>query len=615
MGGELFESDPVFRQQMNEMDEVVRAETGCSVVQEIYGSRPGLMDPIFSLAVSHPAIFMTEYALVRVLEREGICPDGVLGFSLGEFAAAVTAGVLSAGDALTLITRQAKLIADNCREGGMLAILAGSEIYHSIPELAKNTSIAAVHTSELFVISGEREGIMLAQKGLRERGIVYQDLMVPYGFHSPNIDPAGNAYRSFLKELAFRPPGLPVFSGMRGEVLSSLPEGYLWDVVRQPMSFKRAMDAVEMEFGHGEKPVYIDLGVSGSLANLVKKVSGRRSGAIAFQIMTPFRQEASKMERLKEYFSTNKRILKAHNPAGDKDQPLLACIFPGQGSQKVGMGGELFSMYPRLTEAASEILGYSVRDLCVKDPNRQLNKTEYTQPALFVVNALSYLKLKEETGLIPDLLAGHSLGEYNALYASGVLDFETGLRLVQKRGALSAKARDGGMAAVKGLSAETIRQVIERHGLAGIEIANYNMHDQIVLAGPRDLINGSGVHFDAAGATLYFPLNVSAAFHSSYMLPFKEELQEALQQVNFSSLKIPVVSNVEANLYSYERIRHLLTWQFVKPVRWFESMVFIMERGLVTFKEVGPGEVLTKMAGSIGQWWNNSRMEAVSASL
>ncbi|WP_315823372.1 ACP S-malonyltransferase [Paraflavitalea speifideaquila] len=263
------------------------------------------------------------------------------------------------------------------------------------------------------------------------------------------------------------------------------------------------------------------------------------------------------------------------------------------------MGENLFPAFPALTDRASELLGYSIKELCLDPANRNLNLTQYTQPALYVVNALAYLQLKEETGQIPDFVAGHSLGEYNALFAAEALDFETGLRLVQKRGALMAMMKDGSMAAVKGLSEEEIKYVLQRHGLDEIDVANYNSQNQIVLSGPKELINRSGHYFEAAGASLYFVLNVSGAFHSRYMLPARQEFELYLQQFHFQAPRIPVVSNVEAALYHQDKIRSLLADQLIKPVRWTDSVLFLSNQGSITFKEVGPGDVLTKLVFGI----------------
>ncbi len=160
-------------------------------------------------------------------------------------------------------------------------------------------------------------------------------------------------------------------------------------------------------------------------------------------------------------------------------------IFPGQGSQEKGMGKQLFEAYPELTKVADHILGYSIENLCLADSRQVLDHTEYTQPALYVVNALSYLHEREIRGLEPGFLAGHSLGEYSALFAAGVFDFETGLRLVQKRGALMAEAKGGGMAAVIGMDAPQTMKVLSDSGLDSIDIANINSPQQTVISGAR----------------------------------------------------------------------------------------------------------------------------------
>jgi trans-AT polyketide synthase/acyltransferase/oxidoreductase domain-containing protein len=343
--------------------------------------------------------------------------------------------------------------------------------------------------------------------------------------------------------------------------------------------------------------MYIDLGPAGSLANVIKYNVKENSKSKSFQIMSPFQQELKKLEEIRKYRKENSKTVMATGSL--KEERLLACIFPGQGSQRKGMGEGLFDRFPALTNQASEILGYSVKELCIQDPKKELNMTQYTQPALFVVNALSYLKWKEEEGIEPHFVAGHSLGEYNALFAAGAMDFATGVKLVQKRGALMAKMKEGGMVAVKGLSVEEINRVIKRNGLDRLDLANFNTYDQVVLSGPRELISRSGPFFDAAGVTMYFPLNVSGAFHSRYMLPAKEEFEQFLQGFDFSAIKIPIVSNVEASFYTDDKIKSLLASQLVNPVRWVESITFLLKQGEVKLKEIGPGDVLTKMVANI----------------
>ena len=159
-------------------------------------------------------------------------------------------------------------------------------------------------------------------------------------------------------------------------------------------------------------------------------------------------------------------------------------MFPGQGSQARGMGGSLFDEFPELTDKADKILGYSIKELCLEDPRKELKNTQFTQPALYVVNALSYYKRIQETGETPDYVAGHSLGEFNALLAAECFDFETGLKLVKKRGELMSQATDGAMAAILNANREQVETLLKENGFKNVDIANYNAPLQIVISGP-----------------------------------------------------------------------------------------------------------------------------------
>jgi trans-AT polyketide synthase/acyltransferase/oxidoreductase domain-containing protein len=160
------------------------------------------------------------------------------------------------------------------------------------------------------------------------------------------------------------------------------------------------------------------------------------------------------------------------------------------------MGAELFDEFPELTASADKILGYSIKELCTEDKKNQLNKTAFTQPALYVVNGLSYLKKLKETGKTPDYVAGHSLGEYSALFAAGAFDFETGLKLVKKRGELMGKVINGTMAAVVGLDEDRIKKILNENNFHSIDIANYNTPTQIVLSGPKESIKNAKEVFE-----------------------------------------------------------------------------------------------------------------------
>lgn len=284
---------------------------------------------------------------------------------------------------------------------------------------------------------------------------------------------------------------------------------------------------------------------------------------------------------------------------------MIAYVFPGQGSQKRGMGQGLFDEVPEFRDAEREIdtiLGYSVRKLCLEDPDKRLNETQNTQPCLYVVNALHGYKLAS-LGEKPEFVAGHSLGEYNALLAAGVFDFATGLRLVQKRGALMAQVRNGGMAAVVGLSQERIFLLLREAGLSGLDVANFNSPSQTVLSGPAAEIEKAKPVFEKAGARLFMPLAVSAAFHSRYMVEVSQAFDAFLTTIMFHEPMIPVVANLTGAPYPNDtaEIRSLLVQQISKPVQWNASMRFLLRAGVTRFKEAGPGNVLTRLIQQVEQ--------------
>lgn len=278
---------------------------------------------------------------------------------------------------------------------------------------------------------------------------------------------------------------------------------------------------------------------------------------------------------------------------------MTTYLFPGQGSQHKGIGDALFSAFPELVKMADAILGYSIATLCLLDPHEQLNETDFTQPALYVVNALSYLQRLEAVPRKPDYVAGHSLGEYNALFAAGVMDFETGLRLVKKRGELMRQASGGGMAAVIGLPLSAIQAVLAESNLTTLSIANYNSHAQFVLSGPLETIVSSEAIFKQAGAKLYKPLKVSGAFHSAYMNHAQLEFAEFVAKFSFRAPEIPVIANVDARPYSANAIVSNLTKQINHPVLWTQSMQYLLQQGETDFVEVGPGKVLAGLIGRI----------------
>jgi len=274
-------------------------------------------------------------------------------------------------------------------------------------------------------------------------------------------------------------------------------------------------------------------------------------------------------------------------------------MFPGQGSQKPGMGSGLFELFPELTREADAILRYSIQDLCLHDPAQKLGQTQFTQPALFTVNALSFYQARQIQGKSPDCLIGHSLGEYNALLAAGVFDFATGLKLVQRRGELMSQATGGGMAAVVGLDQDRVKVLLQDHGLTTIDLANLNAPTQIVISGPQADITRAQTIFETSGASMFVPLKVSGAFHSRYMQPSREQFREFLAGFTFAAPSLPVISNVEALPYNEDRTAELLANQLTHSVRWVESIRHLIELGVNEFVEMGPGKVLTGLVRKI----------------
>jgi len=274
-------------------------------------------------------------------------------------------------------------------------------------------------------------------------------------------------------------------------------------------------------------------------------------------------------------------------------------MFPGQGSQSPGMGRQLFdevAEFGKWEPAIDDLLGYSIRELCLEGSERgRLDKTQHTQPALYVVNALHYWNRLRQDPVKPDYVAGHSVGEYNALWAAGAFDFMTGLRLVRKRGEMMSQARDGGLVAVIGLSPEQITATLEKHGLSGIDVANYNAPSQTVISGPVYEIDRARELMESAGAQLSLRLSVSAAFHSRYMAESGAAFAGFLTPFEFHPLEIAVVSNVTARPYPADdpsAVKALLIQQISRPVQWTDTIRYLKGKGATSFHEIGPGTVL-----------------------
>jgi len=284
----------------------------------------------------------------------------------------------------------------------------------------------------------------------------------------------------------------------------------------------------------------------------------------------------------------------------------VAFVFPGQASQYAGMGKELAEKYPAaraVFDEADKALGISVSKLCFEGTEDELKLTANTQPCILTVSVAAYRVLADK-GITPDYVAGHSLGEYAALVAAGSLKFADAVKLVHKRGAYmqdAVPAGQGAMAAIMGLSPTVVLGVCKRAAEGEIcAPANLNSSEQTVISGHAGAVKRAVEIASQSGAKRAVILAVSAPFHSALMMPAQEKLEKDLKAVPFGELQVPLVTNVDADtIRSGEEARSALVRQVSMPVRWEESMRMLLDEGVNTFVEVGPGRVLTGLMRQI----------------
>ena len=312
-------------------------------------------------------------------------------------------------------------------------------------------------------------------------------------------------------------------------------------------------------------------------------------------------------------------------------------MFPGPGAQSIGMGKDLIDKHPPLKESfqqANDLLGFDLADLCFNGPADQLNSTVYSQPAIFVTSVICLKALREGlmgeslSGVAPDACAGLSLGEYTALYAAGTMDFEQALRLVQIRGQSmqdAAEQRAGTMVSMLGIDesqalslAEAVLAdgVSEEDGLPPVLApVNFNCPGQVVFSGSLKACERATELGERFGVSRAVPLKVAGAFHTDMMQPAAERLSQALNAVALQDLSCPVIANVIAQPYGSSReIPQRLIQQLTQPVRWQQSIEYLLDEGFDRFVEIGPGRVLTGLAKKVMRpRKSNAEIETVSA--
>lgn len=284
----------------------------------------------------------------------------------------------------------------------------------------------------------------------------------------------------------------------------------------------------------------------------------------------------------------------------------IAFIFPGQASQYVGMGKELFNSYEEsrtVFEKADQTLGFSISRLCFEGPAEEVQLTPNTQPAILTTSIAIWVLLRA-SGVKPDYVAGHSLGEYSALVAAESLSFEHAVSLVRKRGQYMQEAvpvGEGSMAAIIALERPKVEKICQQVG-EGVQLANYNSPVQIVISGTREGVDKAVELSLQAGAKRATLLPVSAPFHSKLMLPAQEKLKVHIERTMFHPLLIPLVTNVDARvIHTPQEAKDSLIRQVTSPVRWEDSMRHLIAQGVSTFVEVGPGRVLTNLIKRINK--------------
>ena len=275
----------------------------------------------------------------------------------------------------------------------------------------------------------------------------------------------------------------------------------------------------------------------------------------------------------------------------------IAFLFPGQGAQTVGMGKDIYENYEsarRVFDTANKILGKSVSEMCFEGPEEDLKQTINTQPCIVTASIAILEALRSELNIKPDFTAGHSLGEYCAMYTAGVMDLDTTLKLIQNRANLMSEAKGGSMAAILNAGEDVLKAGLEEGSKVGyVDVANYNSPVQVVITGDEAAVKTAGDYILANGARRVVPLPVSGAFHSKFMQEAGAIFKEIVEDADLNDTSIPVITNVDAiPTVSAEDFRAKMPKQIYSSVHWTQTIQKMVEEGVNIFIEIGPGKIL-----------------------
>ncbi|MCC1493271.1 ACP S-malonyltransferase [Cognatishimia sp. F0-27] len=611
MGRALYDGEPGFRRTMERLDAHLTSGGHQSVLERLYDDALGKDAPFDQTVLTHPAIFMLEIALAERLIAAGVVPQAVLGSSLGECAAAVVAGTIGAEDMLDCVAGAAQAVAKACPPGRMLAVMAGeARVERLCRECSGALTLAGVHGPDNVVVSGSPDAIAeLAGQAATSR-IAAIALPVTHAFHGPGMDRAAAEIDAIFAAKSFAAPKIPWISCRTGRVVTRVTPGHFAAVGRDRIRFVEA--ATQLTELPGLQAL-VDLGPSGSQATLVRQAVALPATVVGHAILSPYASGDAELHNLRRVetaltmttdASASVPLAAPAAPRVDEPAPAKrrAVVFAGQGAQIRGMGEALFARYQEQTAEADDILGYSIAALCRDDPDGRLRDTRYTQPALFVVNALAY-RAHLESADPPDMLAGHSLGELNALVAGGAFDFATGLKIVKTRGALMGDAPAGAMSAVLGLGRDVITQVLAAQGLDAVDLANINTPSQLVISGDAAQVAAARDPLERAGAKAVIALPVGGAFHSRLMRPAEEAFAQAVASHRIGAPVIPVLSNVTGRPHGPDSVAFGMVRLVSRPVDWVGCVEHMLEAGVDTFTEIAPKPVLANMIAETRASW------------